>query len=75
MFADGAGPLSNNDNVESTVGESGGGGGSKAPWGMRTVASPIDSIVAGEVIVVAIVIIVVLPSAPPLPSVPATHPC
>ncbi len=46
-FADGAGQLGNGDNVESAVGE-GGGGGSSAPWGTWTVAAPVDSIIAGR---------------------------
>ena len=58
-FADGTGPLSNDDNIESAVGK-GGGGGSLAPWGTRTVASPVDSIVSGDAIIVAIIVVVVV---------------
>ena len=52
-FVDGAGG--------STAGESGGGG-SLAPWDTRTMAAPVDSIVAGNVMVIAIVIAVVIVS-------------
>ena len=58
-FADGAGLLGNDDNLKSTVGN-GGGSGSLAQWGTRTVATPVDSIFAGDAIVVAIVVIVVV---------------
>ena len=51
-FGDGAGPLGNNNNVESAAGK-GDGGGSLAPWGTRTVAAPIDSIIAVVVVVVS----------------------
>jgi hypothetical protein len=58
-FADGAGPLGNDDNVESAVGK-GGSGGSSAPWGTRTVAAPVNLIVAGNAIDVAIIVVVVV---------------
>ena len=60
-FADGARPLGNNNNIESTAGE-GGNGGSLAPWSTRTVASPSDSFVTGDAIPVAIVVVVVIVS-------------
>ncbi len=51
-FADGAG--------ESVAGEGGGGG--SAPWDKRIEAAPVDLIVAGNVIVVAIAVVVVVVS-------------
>ena len=60
-FADGAEQHSNNGNVKSAVGE-GGCGGSLAPWGTRIVAIPVNLIVSGNAIVVAIVVIVVVVS-------------
>ncbi len=50
-FADGAG--------ESVLGK-GGGGGSLAPWGTRIVAPPVNLIVTGNVIVIAIVAVMVV---------------
>ena len=58
-FADGARPLSNDDNVESAAGE-GGGCGSLAPWGTRTVAAPINLIAVGSETAIAIVVVVVV---------------
>ncbi len=60
-FTDGVGLLSNGNNVKSAVGK-GSGGGSLAPWGTRTMAAPVDLIVAGDVIVVAIVVVVIVVS-------------
>ena len=60
-YADGAGPLGNGDNVESTAGE-GGGCGSLTLWGMRTMAAPVDSIVAGDAIIFAIIVVAVVVS-------------
>ena len=51
-YADGAGPLGNG----------GGGGGSLTLWGMRTMAAPVDSIVAGDAIIFAIIVVAVVVS-------------
>ena len=56
-FADSAGLLGNNSNVESAVGK-GEGGGSSAPWGTWLVAAPVDSIIMGDAIVIAIIIVI-----------------
>ena len=53
--------LGNGDNVESAAGE-GGDNGSSAPWGTRTVAAPVNSIAAGDAIIVAMVVVVVIVS-------------
>ena len=45
MLADSTGLLGDNNDVKSVVGK-GGGGGSQAPWGMKTVATPINLILA-----------------------------
>jgi hypothetical protein len=58
-FAHGAGPFGNDDDVDSAAGE-GGGGGNLAPWDTMTVAPPVESIVAGEAIVVVVVVVVVV---------------
>ena len=56
-FTDGTGSLGNGDNIESTAGK-GSGGGSLAPWGTRTVAAPVISIIAGDAFVLAVVVVV-----------------
>ena len=62
-FTDGVGLLSNGNNVKSAAGKGkGGGGGSLAPWGTRTMAAPVDLIIAGDVIVVAIIVVVIVVS-------------
>ena len=60
-FTDSTALLGNDNNVESVTGK-GSSGGSSAPWGTRTLGAPIDSIVAGDAIVVATLVVLVIVS-------------
>ncbi len=56
------------DGADKSMAGEGGGGGSSVLWGTRTVVAPVDLIVAGDAIVVAIVS---FRRSPPLPLVSA----